>query len=184
MKKIFYFVAISALIATLSACNKDDKNEAWREANVSAYQEITQNPAYKELRTETGPSGVYYKVIKSGTGTEHPLQTSKVNILFKITYYDGSTFSAGTSGNDIPVELGVYEELYSGVYTPRGFSFALQNMVVGDKWELWVPYYLAFGAYGVQDFNYLYFQSISIVKGYTTLVYEVELVSISQYPYK
>jgi len=182
MKRIFYFITFSSLILALNSCSKGDNNEAWREANINAYKEIALNKEYKALVTESGPTGVYYKVIKSGDGTEHPIQTGKVKVLFKISYFDGSLFSVGTSDNNIPVELGVYEELYSGVYTPRGFSFALQNMVVGDKWEIWVPYYLAFGAYGIQDFNYYYYQSVSIVKGYTTLVYEVELLGITQYP--
>jgi len=181
MKNINYLITLFAFIVAFSACRKEENIEAWKEANINAYLEITKNPAYKELKTEAGPTGVYFKVIKSGTGTDHPLQTSKVKILFKMFYYDGSVFGAGTSGNDIPVEVAVFEEIYSGVYTPRGFSFALQNMVVGDKWEIWIPYYLAYGAYGVQEYSYLY-SSTTIVKGYTTLIYEVELVSINQYP--
>ena len=121
-------------------------------------------------------------MIKTGTGTESPLQTSKVKVLYTVYYYDKSIFGAGTGSNNIPAVMGVYEEIYSGVFTPRGFSFALQNMVVGDKWEIWVPYYLAFGAYGIQDFDYYYYQSQTIIKGYTTLVYEVELVEIIMYP--
>ena len=181
MKNIFYLIAFCASTMLFSTCSKDDDLEAWREANTNAYMEITKNPEYMALETETGPTGVYYKVIKSGTGTEYPFQTSRIDVLFKMFYYDGSTFNKGTSDNDIPIEIGVYEELYSGVYTPRGFSFALQNMVVGDKWEIWVPYYLAYGAYGVQDYYYYYYQTQTIIKGYTTLVYEVELVDIIQY---
>ena len=182
MKKLFYLLVFPVLTLSFSACNKDDNIEVWREANVNAYNEIIKNPEYKALETETGPAGVYYKIIKSGAGTEHPLQTSKVKVLYKIYYYDKSVFSAGTSGNDIPVEMAVFEEIYSGVFTPRGFSFALQNMVVGDKWEIWIPYYLAFGAYGVQNYDYYYYQVQTIIKGYTTFVYEVELVDIIQYP--
>ena len=182
MKNLFYIIAFSTLIIALNACNKSDNLDAWKEANINAYEEITKNPEYKALKTETGPEGVYIKVIKEGTGTEYPLQTSKVSVLFKIFFYDGSVFNAGTSGNDIPIEIAVFEELRSGVYTPRGFSFALQNMVIGDKWEIWVPYFLAYGAFGVQDYNYYYYQTQTLVKGYTTLVYEVELISINQYP--
>ena len=181
MKNLSYLITFFTFIIAFSACSKSENLEAWREANTNAYLEITKNPQYIALKTESGPTGVYYKVIKSGTGTEHPLQSSKVKILFKMLYYDGTVFNAGTTGNDIPVEVAVFEELYSGVYTPRGFSFALQNMVVGDKWEVWIPYYLAYGAYGVQDYTYLS-STTTLVKGYTTLVYEVELVSISQYP--
>ena len=48
-----------------------------------------------------------------------------------------------------------------------GFSTALQRMQVGDKWEVWMPWKLAYGESGN-----------STIKGYTTLVFEIELVSI------
>ena len=182
MKNLFYLITYTVLIVSFSSCKKDKDVDIWKEANINAYEEMKNNPEYKALETESGPTGVYYKVIKSGTGTEHPFQTSKVKILYKINYYDGTVFSSGTGGNDIPVEIAVYEELYSGIYTPRGFSFALQNMVIGDKWEIWVPYYLAYGAYGVQDYDYYYYESQTIIKGYTNLIYEVELISIILYP--
>ena len=182
MKNLLYLIIFSVLIVSFGSCKNNRDDEAWREANISAYEEITKNPQYKALETETGPKGVYYKVIKSGTGTEHPLQTSKVKALYTVYHYDRSIFDPGTSSNNIPIEIAVFEEIYSGVTTPRGFSFALQNMVVGDKWEVWVPYYLAFGAYGIQEYSYYYYQAQTIVRGYTTLIYEVELIDITQYP--
>ena len=186
MKNVFYILIFSVLILSFSACNKNNNdNEEWRDANITAYEAVTKNSEYKALRTETGPTGVYYKIIKSGNGTEHPLQTSKVKILYKGTYYNGAIFDLGSSGNDIPLELGLDGNVViNGVTYPsttmaRGLSFAIQNMVVGDKWEIWIPYYLGFGVVGLVE-SY-YYQTI--IKGYTTLVYEIELVSITQYPF-
>jgi len=183
MKNLFYLLIFSVLIVSFSACSKSDKDiDEWRDANIAAYDVITKNSEYKALQTQTGPTGVYYKVITSGSGTEHPMQTSKVKILYKGTYYDGSIFDPGTSGTDIPVEIGlngeivVYGTTYPNTVIARGLSFAIQNMVVGDKWEIWIPYYLGFGVAG------LYYYQTTIIKGYTTLIYEVELVSITQYP--
>ena len=170
MKNLFYFLLFSALIVSFNACKSNDDTEVWRNANTSAYNAITKNSEYRALQTETGPSGVYYKVIKTGTGTEYPLQTSNIKALYKGTYYDGTVFDSGSGGNDIPMEFSLSSVV-------RGFSFALQNMVVGDKWEVWIPYYLGYGAGGLQDYYYQ-----TVIKGYTTLVFEVELVSITQYP--
>jgi len=168
-KNLSCLLAFAITMVLFSACNDKNDIDAWREANTAAYEAITKT--YKPLQTATGPSGVYYKVVKSGTGTEYPLQTSKVKVLYKGTYYDGSVFDAGSSGNNIPVEFSLSSVV-------RGFSFALQNMVVGDKWEIWIPYYLGYGATGHYD-TYGYTQ---LIKGYTTLVFEVELASITQYP--
>ena len=171
MKNLFYTLLFASLIVLFNACNKDDSSNAWREANLNAYDAITKDASYQELRTKSGPSGVYYKVIQSGTGTEYPLQTSNVKILYKGSYYDGTIFDTGTSQSNTPTEFSL-----SG--TVRGFSFALQNMVAGDKWEIWVPYYLGYG-----DTDYYDPVTYQLtVKAYTTLVFEVELVSETQYP--
>ena len=171
MRNLFYLLTFTATILSFNACKDNSDIDAWREANISAYQAITRNWEYRELKTETGPTGVYYKVIKSGTGTEYPIQTSKVKVLYKGSFYEGTVFDPGTSGNDVPVEFFLTS-------TVRGFSFAVQNMVVGDKWEIWIPYYLGYGIDGQYD----YYSGRTLIKGYTTLVFEVELVSITQYP--
>jgi peptidylprolyl isomerase/FKBP-type peptidyl-prolyl cis-trans isomerase FklB len=48
-----------------------------------------------------------------------------------------------------------------------GFSTALQHMEVGDKWEVWIPWQLGYGAIGQRE-----------IKAYSTLVFEIELVDI------
>jgi FKBP-type peptidyl-prolyl cis-trans isomerase len=177
MKNFFSLLIFTALIVSSSSCKNDNKDDVWREANSNAYLAITIKPQYRGLKTETGPTGVYYKIINSGNGTEYPLQTSEVKILYKLSFYDETVFDAGSSQNNEPIKVAVNGTLY-GEQIPRGLSFALQNMVVGDKWEIWVPYYLGYGMNGL--FNSYTYQTI--IKGYTTLVYEIELVSITKYP--
>jgi len=48
-----------------------------------------------------------------------------------------------------------------------GFSTALQHMQEGDKWEVWIPWWLGYGESGSGS-----------IKGYTTLVFEIELVKV------
>jgi FKBP-type peptidyl-prolyl cis-trans isomerase len=171
-KHLLHLLIGAALLFSFAACNDDDKvDEDWRDANIEAYKKITKDPSFKELKTETGPSGVFYKVLKNGEGTEHPIQTSSVKVLYKGLYYDGTVFDPGTSGNDVPMEMAT-----DGVV--RGFGFALQNMVVGDKWEIWIPYYLGYGASGKIDPYY----GTVLLKGYTTLNFELELVEFNQHP--
>jgi len=172
MKNILFLLLLAALTVSFNACQNNDNSSAWKEANTNAYNEITKNPDYSEIQTETGPTGVYKKVISSGTGTEHPFQTSEVKILYKGTYYDGTTFDVGSSQSNAPIEFA------SVAQTVRGFSFALQQMVVGDHWEIWIPYYLGYGANDYYDPTTYQL----VAKGYTTLVFDVQLVSITLYP--
>jgi len=174
MKYLCRLLIFTGLLASFFGCNNSNSNidEAWKTANTNAYDSIAKLPDYHALKTATGPTGVYYKVIQKGTGTVYPLQTSEVKVLYQGTYYDGSVFDSGTSQNGIPTTFSL-----SGANTIRGFSFALQNMVVGDKWEIWVPYYLGYGATGLTNSSYQ-----TVIQGYTTLVFTVELVSITEYP--
>jgi len=176
MKNLFYLLLFVVLFASFFGCNNSNNSvdEAWKTANTNAYDSIAKLPDYHALKTATGPTGVYYKVIQKGTGTVYPLQTSSVNVLYQGTYYDKKTFfdtGTGQSGKPTTIPL-------SGDNPPiRGFSFALQQMVVGDKWEIWIPYYLGYGATGKIN---SYYQTE--IQGYTTLVFTVELVGITEYP--
>jgi len=167
-----HFILFSiVLFFALTACTDSNQiDEEWKEANIEAYNRAANNPEYRELKTETGPSGVYYKVLNSGEGSEKPFQTSDVKVLYFGKFYDGTYLDSGTTGNNIPVEMSVSS-------TVRGFSFALQNMVVGDHWEIVVPYYLGYGESGYSADGYT--QSI---QGYTTLFFDVELKEIIKYP--
>ena len=49
----------------------------------------------------------------------------------------------------------------------KGWSEALTMMPVGSKWQLFIPYYLAYGN-----------RSAGEIKPYSTLIFDVELVGI------
>lgn len=85
------------------------------------------------------PSGLQYKVIKSGTGaTPGPADTVKAH--YKGTLLDGSVFDSSYDNGE-PAEFPV-----SGVI--KGWTEALQLMKVGDKWQLFIPSDLAYGQRG------------------------------------
>jgi len=179
MKNLLFLLIIAASTVSFYSCNNVNNSSAWENANKDAYNAITKNTDYKEVLTATGPTGVYRKIINTGTGTEYPLQTSRVKALYQGTYYDGTFFDPGTSQSNIPDTLRLDGTMYNGaVAISRGLSFAIQQMQVGDKWEIWVPYYLGYG-----DVDYYTTTTYTLfVKAYSTLVYQVELVDITQYP--
>ncbi|UTW64711.1 FKBP-type peptidyl-prolyl cis-trans isomerase [bacterium SCSIO 12741] len=107
----------------------------------------------------TLPSGMQYRIITEGTGPK-PTAQNKVRTHYHGTLIDGTVFDSSVN-RGTPAEFPV-----GGVI--KGWQEALQLMPVGSKWELFIPYDLAYGERGAG-------QNIG---PYTTLIFEVELLQI------
>jgi len=83
------------------------------------------------------PSGVSYRRIKKGSGTEHP--SSKTQMLLD--------FSGWTLNGDLieSTVMAGHPASYELISAMRGWRDVLQLMVVGDKVRIWIPAALAFG---------------------------------------
>lgn len=104
-------------------------------------------------------SGLMYKVLEQGKGII-PAPADKVKVMYKGSLVDGTVFESSPSAIELRVN-GVIE----------GWKEALSLMPTGSKWEIYIPYYLA---YGDQE------NASSVIKPYSTLVFELELLSISK----
>ncbi len=108
----------------------------------------------------TLPSGLQYEVLKAGSGAS-PTPKDKVTVHYHGTLIDGRVFDSSVERNE-PATFGVTQVI-------QGWVEALQLMNVGAKWKLFIPYNLAYGERGAGD----------IIKPYSTLVFEVELLKIN-----
>lgn len=109
------------------------------------------------------PSGLEYKVVTAGTGPK-PTTTDTVLCNYRGTLISGKEFDSSAKHGG-PTEIPV-----SGVI--KGWTEALQLMPVGSKWELYVPGDLAYGPR----------QAGPDIGPNSTLIFEVELVSIKEKP--
>lgn len=83
-------------------------------------------------------SGLQYRVLRTGFG-KHVDPTDTAQITYNVRLIDG-TLVDGTSPG-LPATVAV-----NGII--RGLSEALQNMHVGDQWQIVMPTNLAYGAAG------------------------------------
>lgn len=111
-------------------------------------------PDAKQL--EEGDDGIYYKSMKAGDGAV-PAKTDKVKINYKGTFTDGEVFDESKGE---PLVLGVSDFV-------DGFSRALQNMKVGDKWQVVIRGDKAYGLNPPPGFP-----------PNKTLVFEIDLLEI------
>lgn len=107
----------------------------------------------------TLPSGLQYKVLVKGNG-EVPKTTDKVLVNYEGRLVDGTVFDASKKHGDKPAEFKPSQVI-------KGWTEALTMMPVGSKWELYIPYELAYGE-----------RNTGSIKPYSALIFTVELVGI------
>jgi FKBP-type peptidyl-prolyl cis-trans isomerase len=98
-------------------------------------------PATNDVRPppdlQPTPSGLRSVVLRRGTGDRHPQPHDLVEIHFTGWRGDGTEFDS-SYGRNAPNQFVVQESI-------KGWSEALQSMVVGEKRRVWVPPSLAYG---------------------------------------
>ena len=120
----------------------------------------------EENKTKEGvqitASGLQYKVLQQGNGPV-PTKDQRVKVLYTGKLLDGTVFDSTSNRNDEPAVFGVGQVI-------SGWTEALQMMPVGSKWELYIPYDLAYGTNGTGN----------SIEPYSTLIFEVELLDIEK----
>lgn len=178
MKKQLLLVISLFSVLLFSACDETETvDDRWKIENEAQFTAIANNPEYTKLNSQSGNGFVMYKVLETGTGERSPYFTEQVKVLYTGWYkniWDNPDTYLDENGNFITNKI-VFDTTsknniartfnVNGVVD--GFSTALQNMKEGDKWEVWIPWKLGYGT-----------NSSGTIKGYSTLVFEIELVKI------
>ena len=162
MKNYHSTVLALCLLVTLSACTGSEvppvepaagKNESTARAAETPTANTSSTPvgenttvttpsapsdvAAPPVDATTTTSGLAYKVLREGTGSDHPTITSKVEVHYSGWTTDGKLFdSSVVRGETISFPL-------NGVI--KGWSEGVQLMVVGEKTRFWIPAELAYG---------------------------------------
>ena len=105
------------------------------------------------------PSGLQYKVLKSGEGRK-PGRTDKVRCHYEGTFPNGQKFDSSYDRNE-PAVFGVNQVI-------AGWTEALQLMSEGSAGELYIPYNLAYGEAGAPG----------AIPPYSALVFKVEHIEV------
>lgn len=99
-------------------------------------------------------------MIKSGSG-KTPARSDRVTTHYTGTLVDGSKFDSSVDRGQ-PAVFGVTQVI-------SGWTEALQLMKEGDKWKLFIPYKLAYGAQGRPP----------VIPPAATLIFEIELLKVN-----
>lgn len=125
-----------------------DKNRKW-------LADKAQEPGVKPI-----DKGILYKRIKSGDPKGRmPNRNSVVTVHYTGKTINGKTFDSSRGG--------VAPAFWLRELIP-GWIIALQQMHVGDKWELYIPAEQAYGRLNQPG-----------IPGGSTLIFEIELIAVS-----
>jgi len=106
------------------------------------------------------PSGLQYRVIKSGTGISPKGPMDMVTVTYKGWLIDGKVFDQTQPGQTA--------QFPAGRLIP-GWVEALRRMKEGDEWELVIPASLGYGAAGAGG----------VIPPNETLVFDMQLIAVA-----
>ena len=131
------------------------------ETNKKAGEEFLEKNKLKSDVTVL-PSGLQYKVLTQGREGPSPTAFDSAVIHYRASFMDGTVFE-NTHDKGEPKKIPI------GQMIP-GWAEALKMMHVGDKWEIYVPSYLAYGETGYPP----------VIAPNSLLIFEIELLGITQ----
>ena len=182
----FYLFTLLPLFTSCSEETSEEEEFAnWKERNdlyLTALAEDSMQQAgwqrFKKYSLDQNEEGtvsdyVYVKQIEKGEGTESPLFTDSVRVVYQGRLIPSKSYSKGY------VFDGTVYGTYSSktAYTSRqkvsgliaGYTTALMHMHKGDYWRIYIPYELGYGESG----------SGTKVPGYSVLIFDLTLLDIS-----
>lgn len=106
------------------------------------------------------PKGIYYKVLAEGKQDgRHPSPRSIITAHYTGKTIDGKQFDSSRGGAPLAIRL---------CNLIDGWIIALQQMCVGDKWEVYIPAEMGYGRFSQPG-----------IPGGSTLIFEIELLGIA-----
>lgn len=107
----------------------------------------------------TLPSGLMYKVVKKGQGKVHPTEDTECVCNYAGKLVDGTEFDSSFKRGE-PLNVKPNQVV-------KGWTEAMQLMVEGDEWELYIPSSLGYGDQGQGP-----------IPGGATLIFTMQMVKV------
>ena len=184
-------LAVVAGSMLLAACSESDDTgsefDDWQSKNTTYWDalyakaqdsvkagnanwKIIKNWSLEESLQSKNTDYIIVHVKETGTGTVSPIYTDTVR-----THYTGRLIPSASYPDGYQFDSSLGHAVSMDEATPTkfavsavvdGFSTALQNMHVGDRWEVYIPYTLGYGE-----------SAQSAIPAYSTLIFDVKLAA-------
>ena len=166
MGVLFFTFHFSLFISSCSDDDSEDVNEFdnWVEQNDAVRSQWASNSSYQKFKSYTkdqvavgkNSDYVYVRVVESGIGTEKPLFSDTIRVAYRLRYIPTKSYPNGylvseTYTGDFSWKTISVSNLALNNTLIDGFSTAVMNMHIGDRWIVNIPYQLGYGNPSVRD---------------------------------
>ena len=134
MNKLVLLAIVIALVVFFIVRNNSNKEAAALSIKLGN-DFLATNKLEKDV-IETA-SGLQYKVLTQGDGTEHPDASSKVRVHYHGILIDGTVFDSSVDRSE-PISFGLNQVI-------SGWTEGVQLMVIGEKTRFYIPSKLGYG---------------------------------------
>lgn len=125
---------------------------------IKANKEWLENKS-KEAGVKPLTKGIYFKVLKEGDkSSAQPTVRSIITAHYTGWTINGKKFDSSRGG--VPLACRLCDLI-------EGWIIAMQQMHIGDKWEIYLPAEMGYGKFSQPG-----------IPGGSTLIFEIELISI------
>ena len=154
------FLVLAILVAIVAFyLMRSNANKEAAKVNIAESDAFLQTNKSAEGVIET-ESGLQYKVLTEGSGTEHPNSSSKVTVHYHGTLLDGTVFDSSVERGD-PISFGLNQVI-------KGWTEGVQLMVVGEKIRFYIPARLGYGN-----------SATGKITAGSLLIFDVELLAVN-----
>ena len=195
-RKAMFFMAfcLSSFIFLLGSCSESDNTVEefpdWKNTNVNYWDKL-----YAETQAKVTAGDAFWKAFKSysiedslqspntdyiivnvltaGKGSGCPIYSDSVRVRYtgqllpSTSYPQGYVFDTTNKNGASDATAGVVDMKISDL--TAGFATALQRMHIGDQWDVYIPWTLAYGESGS-----------SSIPGYSVLKFKIQLLAYAR----
>ena len=195
-RKAMFFMAFcfSSFIFLLGSCSESDNTVEefpdWKNTNVNYWDKL-----YAETQAKVTAGDASWKAFKSysiedslqspntdyiivnvltaGKGSGCPIYSDSVRVRYtgqllpSTSYPQGYVFDTTNKNGATDATAGVVDMKISDL--TAGFATALQRMHIGDQWDVYIPWTLAYGESGS-----------SSIPGYSVLKFKIQLLAYAR----
>ncbi|KHT51681.1 FKBP-type peptidyl-prolyl cis-trans isomerase [Vibrio sinaloensis] len=153
----FIFPIVILVLAVFMIYRTWNNNKAGEENFAAGQAFLLENG--KQEGVITTESGLQYKILAKGEGTEKPTTSNTVKVHYHGTLIDGTVFDSSVNRGE-PISFKLNQVI-------KGWQEGLTYMSPGDKFRLFIPSPLAYGKGGTGP-----------IPPASTLIFDVELLEI------